>query len=404
MQISRFQSALPSAMVRPSTPSIGISQTPQMSVLPLRFEGSKKKADAPKLSWYLNPIARFVAYCYTHPRSMMKVHNRIVRKPGTDAPDSMDLKHLHLFHPLQPVAFKSADGLTLKGQWMPSPVPSSKTIVMGHGYFSDYREMLAVADPLRKAGYNSLLFDFRAHGQSEGEQTSVGFHEAKDIAGAVMFVTKTFPKESESLFYMGHSMGSSAMLYAPKSLKDYPEALNHLEKHITGIVLDCPYADLPEMARRFISNVDQLNPSNKLLTQVGKVLGGPLKYLANKLLDGYAEKGREFLNVDIDFQEMRPAKHFAPHSLVKKPILVIHGTKDSVTPYEQGKAVFETLQQKNPYVQMFTMPGEDHLSRDWDPGETGEKYTTALRGGDLYINRVLQFLEQNKQRLQQPAS
>jgi len=43
-----------------------------------------------------------------------------------------------------------------------------------HGYGSLREEMLPHAEYLHRAGYNALLFDFRAGGESDGDAVTIG--------------------------------------------------------------------------------------------------------------------------------------------------------------------------------------------------------------------------------------
>ena len=104
---------------------------------------------------------------------------------------------METFAPIQPLNFKSVDGTPLKGYWMPSETPSDTTLVVGHGFSMDFRSMVQISDILRDNGYNLFLFDFRAHGQSKGKMCSFGFHEGKDIAGAVSYVDEFYPLQSK---------------------------------------------------------------------------------------------------------------------------------------------------------------------------------------------------------------
>jgi fermentation-respiration switch protein FrsA (DUF1100 family) len=44
------------------------------------------------------------------------------------------------------------------------------------------------APALHAAGFNVLLFDFRAHGRSDGQQITFGYLERRDVQGAVAFL------------------------------------------------------------------------------------------------------------------------------------------------------------------------------------------------------------------------
>jgi pimeloyl-ACP methyl ester carboxylesterase len=85
------------------------------------------------------------------------------------------------------IAFITSDGLTLRGVWMPA-AGSDKAVVILHGHGGSYDFDLYRAPALHEAGFNVLLFDFRAHGRSDGKQMTFGYKECKDILAAVEFL------------------------------------------------------------------------------------------------------------------------------------------------------------------------------------------------------------------------
>jgi pimeloyl-ACP methyl ester carboxylesterase len=121
--------------------------------------------------------------------------------------------------PFTEVLFPSRDDrLTLHGWFIPAQgvsafslgdddwtTGSKGTVVFGHGRFGSKDPDLIYAPFLREAGYNCFLFDFRGHGRSEGDYTSFGFHERKDLLGAIDFLRS---KGVSSVGVMGFSLGA----------------------------------------------------------------------------------------------------------------------------------------------------------------------------------------------------
>lgn len=323
-----------------------------------------------KPSVLYRPLVKLAAFFYTHPK--------LVKKWFHGVSHMMSPEHLKLFEPIQPVSFKSLDQTPLQGYWMPADKPSTKTVVIGHGYTADWREVIAVADPLREKGYNCFLFDFRAHGASGGKKTSLGFHEAKDLAAAIDTVKTVFKEESSKVYYLGHSMGAAAMLMAPKSLESFPEAWAKLNNQVSGIILDAPYYRFRDIVERFIKGASTVNSTNWLDRHVtSPLMKGKF---GDRVLDGLQWMVKDYLKVPVDLFGMTPAQVFAKSSLVQKPVLVLHGDKDYVTPYEHGVKVFNTLKAANPgKTEMVTLEGAEHLNRSWDPANKNDAFWTAQR-------------------------
>ena len=88
------------------------------------------------------------------------------------------------------VAFKSTDGLTLRGWYF--PVARDRAVVLLHGRDDDRTwggKYEALATQLIGAGYSVLMFDMRGHGSSDGEKRyTMGYYERYDVAGAIDYV------------------------------------------------------------------------------------------------------------------------------------------------------------------------------------------------------------------------
>jgi uncharacterized protein len=107
------------------------------------------------------------------------------------------------------VHFESRDHEKLTGWWIPAQ-NAAGTIVMCHGQDGsmdgDTKQMV----PLHKAGYNVLMFDFRAHGRSEGDCVTMGMYEKEDLLGALDYLSEQ--KKVEKVGVIGFSMGAAVAL------------------------------------------------------------------------------------------------------------------------------------------------------------------------------------------------
>lgn len=107
------------------------------------------------------------------------------------------------------ITFTSRDRVRLVGWWIPAENPAS-TIIMCSGQEGsmdgDTRQMV----PLHDAGFNVLMFDFRAHGRSEGTCVSFGMYEKEDLLGAIDYLVDQ--RQIEKVGVIGFSMGAAVAL------------------------------------------------------------------------------------------------------------------------------------------------------------------------------------------------
>ncbi len=108
------------------------------------------------------------------------------------------------------VVFSSTDGLRLNGWWIPAG-ESRRTVILLHGFSGSMDPDLKYAPLFHNHVFNVLMFDFRAHGRSDGKLTSLGALEVRDALGAIQFARA---RGSRSIGLLGFSMGGRTALMA----------------------------------------------------------------------------------------------------------------------------------------------------------------------------------------------
>jgi alpha-beta hydrolase superfamily lysophospholipase len=94
--------------------------------------------------------------------------------------------------------------------WVVSPPGGRGVVLMFHGYSAAKASLLDEAKAFYDLGYAVVLVDFRGSGGSLGHTTSLGYHEADDVAAAVELVrAQELPGP---LVLYGQSMGGAALL------------------------------------------------------------------------------------------------------------------------------------------------------------------------------------------------
>lgn len=128
-------------------------------------------------------------------------------------------------------ALVSSDGIRLAGWYIPAGNgmgPEGPTVILAHGYEGNKSTMLAHAALLHE-DYNLVLFDFRNHGQSAGDQTTQGALEQNDVRAVVDWLNRR--KGPEAIALLGVSMGGASAL--AESIAD---------DRIDAVILDSTHA------------------------------------------------------------------------------------------------------------------------------------------------------------------
>ena len=238
--------------------------------------------------------ARWV-YNYTHP----------VRQPIRDTPADYGLAY-------DAVTFSSADGLSLAG-WFVYPedeIGHGAAIILCHGYGATRAVALPVAAVLARHGYSVLLFDFRGHGESEGDLVTLGHDEVQDVQGAVTYLLTCPEVASDSIGVLGQSMGATIAIRAAARI---PE--------IRAVVAEGAFASLADLTASNFSH----------LTGLPRFPFAPLMMALGEWQTGF------------DTERVRPVDdiaHISPRS-----VFLIHGLGDAVVPPENAVRLYEAARE-----------------------------------------------------------
>ncbi len=230
-------------------------------------------------------VGAYMAHAITRPR------------PRTHAPGSA------LGALIDDVRFRTVDGVTLHGWYFGHPAPRA-AIALCHGFGMPRDQLIDLARALRDRGYAILLFDFRAHGGSEGRRSTIGYHEARDVVAAARYLHRHPALDGCRIGVLGMSMGASATLIAAAD-----------EPLIAAVVADSGFATLGSI----------VNGGLRLLYRLPPFPFAPLIVSFGQLLVG----ARISLN--------RPIDHVA--RLAPRPLLIIHGAQDRLIPVGDGHAL-----------------------------------------------------------------
>lgn len=120
----------------------------------------------------------------------------------------------------EPVEFLSADGVRLRGVYLPTPaLQRHGVIVFCHELNADRCTSAAWTDDLRRQGFEILAFDFRNHGQSDrapGYQPTpwATEHEAADVRAAIDYAGARRDADPRGVGLLGVRRGAAAAIAA----------------------------------------------------------------------------------------------------------------------------------------------------------------------------------------------
>ena len=240
------------------------------------------------------------------------------------------------------VSFQAADGVALVGWWVPSDAARG-TVIFLHGYGDSKDQVLPLLPFLHEEGYHVLAFDFRAHGASDGDETTVGLVEVADVRGALAFAARKDPAAYEQVALMGFSMGAATAINTA-AIED-----------VDAVVSDSAFATLENIASNSIT----------AFTDLPKYPFGPLSVVFAGWMVGK------------DVSENAPVRAVTGSSA---PVLVIQGLEDTIAfPDEDGEAIAAAAPAGS---ELWLVPGAAHV----------QAHSVAQ---EEYERRVLDFLDTN---------
>lgn len=215
-------------------------------------------------------------------------------------------EELFKFNEIKNVKFKTVDNISLSGIVIKRP-KAKANLLLCHGYRSSKELMYGYIDLF--PDFNIMLFDFRAHGQSEGKIISIGCHEFKDVSASAGFM-KEFVRgqnnEQLPLIVLGISMGAASMIKAASLEPNLCDAL----------IVDSTFSDL-----------------HKILIKGFSIKAGLPYYPFFPII----RRIFEFV-ADCKVCEMNPAKCVEK---ITKPILFIHSCNDNFISPKHGLRLYE---------------------------------------------------------------
>lgn len=133
------------------------------------------------------------------------------------------------------VSFKTEDGLTLDGWFVPSSSDTTDvTVVVFNGNAGNRGDRVRLADSLSARGYAVMLFDYRGFGANPGRPSEEGL--VADGRAVARYLESRSGVDPDRLVYLGESLGAAV---AVATAEHRPPA---------ALVLRSPFTSLPDVA------------------------------------------------------------------------------------------------------------------------------------------------------------
>ena len=201
-----------------------------------------------------------------------------------------------------------------------------RTAIVVHGYRDTAPKYLYLGRMYhRDLGFNILMPDLHAHGLSDGEGIGMGWNERHDVIRWAEVAEELFrcPSHESKIVIHGVSMGAATTM----NLSGEPHP-----SYIKCFVADCGFTSVWDEFRGQLREQFSLPPF-------------PLMHIASRLCR---------MKYGWTFREASPLKQVAK---CQKPILFIHGEKDTYVPTEM---VYRLYEAKPAPKQLWTVPNTGH--------------------------------------------
>lgn len=221
--------------------------------------------------------------------------------------------------------------------------PARGTFILLHGIGGCKEHMLSLASKLTNIGFNAVIYDARAHGESSGQYCTYGKNEVTDLQ-------KILDKlENDSLAkpyaIWGNSLGGAIALQALAQ-----------EKRLTLGVIESTFSQLNQIIydyqKRMIGGIGIRWVSDKVLTIAGEI-------------------------ADFNPDQIQPAQS-AKH--INQPVFMAHGNQDEHISMAYGKQNFEHLASSQ---------------KQFYEVNNGNHFNLWLKGGREYESAILSFINTN---------
>ena len=220
------------------------------------------------------------------------------------------------------VEFVTHDGVRLHGWYCPVPHPRC-VFLMAHGNAGNITHRVdRITAWQRSLNVSVFVFDYRGYGRSTGQPNEPGVYS--DARAAYRWLTADQGIAPDDVVFFGESLGAAVVLQLATEVP--PRAL----------ILESPFTSAVEMGQRAFPWL-------------------PVRWIMRNRFASIEKIGR-----------------------YHGPLLIIHGTQDTVIPFVMGQTLFERANEPKHF---YAVAGADHNE-------------VAVTGGRAYVQAMDEFLRE----------
>jgi alpha-beta hydrolase superfamily lysophospholipase len=242
---------------------------------------------------------------------------------------ALSLLHPYRSHPASNVSetlweeieLQTSDDLLLAG-WFAPPDEGGAVVILVHGLGSNRGELLEEAELLVAHGYGALLIDLRNHGSSQGELTTLGYDEVKDVEAAYQYLVNRTEVDADRIGLLGNSLGAIVAIRAAARIPD-----------IRAVVAQSGLTSLE----------DNIGDSFQAVTGLPRFPFAPLVIMIGEWRSGVA------------INQVRPIDDV--RTFRSQALLLVHGEDDQTIAVENSLQLYEAAREPR---ELYIVPNAGH--------------------------------------------
>lgn len=215
----------------------------------------------------------------------------------------------------------TSDGVKINGWFVPYP-GAQVTLLWFHGNAGNLSNRVDQLRYLHQAlKVHILMIDYREYGRSEGQVTEEGTY--RDALTSYDYLLTRSDLDPARIVVFGQSLGAAVAVELA------------VQRRVVGLILEAPFTSVQDMARAAMPYL-------------------PIGPLLSTRYDSLSKIHR-----------------------VEIPLLIMHGDRDEIVPYSQGRRIFEAAREPKTF---YTISGAGHND-------------TYEVGGRAYFEAIARFIE-----------